>query len=67
MNETWTLPALSKKMKSFDYCFLSTHSENGTVAGRPMSNNGDVEYDGDSWFFVDKSSRAPSTCSAGRG
>lgn len=51
-SKTWTLPELSKKMKSFDYCFLSTHSENGTVAGRPMSNNGDVEYDGDSFFFT---------------
>lgn len=52
MSQTWTLPDLSKKMRSFDYCFLSTRSENGTVAGRPMSNNGDVEYDGDSWFFT---------------
>ena len=50
---TWTLADLSKKMKQFDFCFLSTHSENGTIAGRPMSNNGDVEYDGDSFFFSD--------------
>ena len=39
-------------MKSLDFCFLSTHSEGGTIAGRPMSNNGDVEYEGDSFFFT---------------
>ena len=52
MSETWTLQDLSKRMKSIDFCFLSTHSQNGTIAGRPMSNNGDVDYDGDSWFFT---------------
>ena len=49
---SWTLADLSKKMKDFDFCFLSTHSEGGTIAGRPMSNNRDVEYDGDSFFFT---------------
>lgn len=52
MSTTWTLADLSKKMKDLDFCFLSTHSENGTIAGRPMSNNGDVEYAGDSFFFA---------------
>ena len=52
MSTTWTLSDLSKKMKEFDFCFLSTHSEGGTIAGRPMSNNGDVEYEGDSYFFT---------------
>lgn len=52
MNDTWTLTDLAKKMKDLDFCFLSTHSEGGTIAGRPMSNNGDVEYDGDSFFFA---------------
>ena len=49
---TWTLADIAKKMKDFDFCFLSTHSEGGTIAGRPMSNNGDVEYKGDSFFFT---------------
>ena len=52
MSDTWTLADLSKKMKDLDFCFLSTHSEGGTIAGRPMSNNGDVAYDGDSFFFA---------------
>ena len=52
MSDTWTLADLSKKMKAIDFCFLSTHSEGGAIAGRPMSNNGDVEYAGDSFFFT---------------
>ena len=52
MSDTWTLADISKKMKDLDFCFLSTHSEGGTIAGRPMSNNGDVEYEGDSFFFA---------------
>ncbi len=49
---TKTLSDLSEKMRRIDICMLSTHSENGTIAGRPMSNNGDVEYDGDSYYFT---------------
>lgn len=49
---TLTLADLSSKMASIDFCMLSTKSASGQVASRPMSNNGDVEYDGDSWFFA---------------
>jgi general stress protein 26 len=47
-----TLPELSKKMSDIDFSMLFTRAENGAMAGRPMSNNGDVEYDGDSFFFA---------------
>ena len=47
-----TLADLSKKMADIDFAMLSTRAENGAIAARPMSNNGDVEYDGDSWFFT---------------
>lgn len=47
-----TLDDLSKKMADIDFAMLSTRAENGAIAARPMSNNGDVEYDGDSWFFT---------------
>jgi general stress protein 26 len=46
-----TLPDLAKKLKKIDFCMMSTLSEAGMISNRPMSNNGDVEYDGDSWFF----------------
>lgn len=49
---TLTLPELAKKMANIDFTMLQTRAENGEIAGRPMSNNGDVDYDGDSWFFT---------------
>ncbi|THV21282.1 pyridoxamine 5'-phosphate oxidase family protein [Peteryoungia ipomoeae] len=48
---TLTLPELSKKMQKIDFCMMITHSGDGTISSRPMSNNGDVDYDGDSYFF----------------
>lgn len=48
---TLTLPDLAKKMAGIDFTLLQTHTDSGDIAGRPMSNNGDVDYDGDSWFF----------------
>jgi general stress protein 26 len=49
---TMTLSDLSKKMRDIDFAMLSTRAEGGEIAARPMSNNGDVEYDGDSYFFT---------------
>lgn len=49
---TLTLPELAKKMAGIDFAMLETHTGDGEIAGRPMSTNGDVEYDGDSWFFT---------------
>lgn len=46
-----TLPELAKKMEKIDFCMMLTKSGEGTISSRPMSNNGDVEYDGDSYFF----------------
>jgi len=48
---TLTLSDLSKKMADIDYAMLLTRAESGDIAGRPMSNNGQVEYRGDSYFF----------------
>ena len=47
-----TLPDLSKKMADIDYAMLSTRAAGGQFAARPMSNNGEVEYKGDSYFFT---------------
>lgn len=46
-----TLEDLSSHLKKIDFCMLCTHTGAGEIATRPMSNNGDVDYDGDSWFF----------------
>jgi general stress protein 26 len=52
-----TLPEIAETLKDIDFVMLNTHTDGGQIAGRPMSNNRDVEYDGDSWFFVDQESR----------
>jgi general stress protein 26 len=49
--KSWKLTDISKKMKNLDICMLSTHAGRGQLNSRPMSNNGDVEYDGNSYFF----------------
>lgn len=41
---------IAQMLKTIDICMLVTRTD-GTVRGRPMSNNGKVEFDGDSWFF----------------
>ena len=41
-----TLEELSEKMRKIDFCMLSTREAGGGISTRPMSNNGDVEYDG---------------------
>lgn len=46
-----TMEELSKKLGKIDFCMFNTHGGSGCISSRPMSNNGDVEYDGDSWFF----------------
>lgn len=48
---TMTMEDLSKKLSKIDFCMFNTKDETGRINSRPMSNNGDVEYDGDSWFF----------------
>ena len=51
------LAAIAALLRRLDICMLTTRSEEGGLHGRPMSNNGDVEYDGDSWFFAEEGSR----------
>lgn len=52
-----TLPELAKKMKDIDFTMFTTYSDGGEIAGRPMSNNGEVEYDGKSYYFAYEDSR----------
>ena len=47
-----SLAELAEKMKDIDFAVLSTRTENGAIAARPMSNNREVEFDGDSYFFT---------------
>ncbi len=47
-----SLADLSKKMADIDFAMLTTRTDGGALGARPMSNNGQVEYDGDSYFFT---------------
>ena len=48
------LDRLAKMMAGIDFCMMTTHGNRGTFHTRPMSNNGEVELDADSWFFTSK-------------
>ena len=43
---------LAKTMRDIDFAILSTRTEGGALAGRPMSNNRQVDFDGDAYFFT---------------
>ncbi len=49
---TRTIAELAEKMKDIDFAMLSTHTRGGKIGARPMSNNREVDYDGDSWYFT---------------
>ena len=52
-----SLKEIAKKMGDLDICMFTTHTSRGLLATRPMSNNGEVEYDGNSYYFSDEKSR----------
>lgn len=51
------LDDISEKMRDIDFAMLSTRTEGGMIAARPMSNNRQVEFDGDSYFFTCENTR----------
>jgi general stress protein 26 len=51
---------IAKEMAGIDIAILSTHTESGEIANRPMSNNGDVTYDGTSYYFTYEQARSVS-------
>ena len=54
----WTFSDITEKVRDIDFAMLPTRTESGEIAGRPMSNNRDVEYDGDSFFFTWEQARS---------
>ena len=50
------LADIYKEMSKIDLCMLTSKTSRGDLRSRPMSNNGDVEYDGNSYFFTFKKS-----------
>ena len=54
---TMTMHDLAKAMGKIDFAMLTTRTDGGQLATRPMSNNGQVDYDGDSFYFSWDSAR----------
>ena len=52
-----SLQAIAQKMRNLDIANFSTVTDGGALATRPMSNNGDVEFDGNSWYFTYEEAR----------
>jgi general stress protein 26 len=44
-------------MRGIDFCMMTTHGGRKLLRSRPMSNNGEVDFDGDAWFFTSRDSR----------
>lgn len=47
-----TKEQLAKTMKDIDICMMTTVEADGQLSSRPMSNNTNVEWNGDTWFFA---------------
>lgn len=47
---------LREMVKDIDFCMLTTIDESGDLHSRPMSTNGEIDFDGDLWFFTYASS-----------
>jgi general stress protein 26 len=52
MTQEDKLGKLREIVKAVDFCMLTTVDERGDLHSRPMSNNREVEFDGDLWFFT---------------
>jgi general stress protein 26 len=52
-----SLKEISKKMRHLNLCMMTTVTGRGMTTSRPMSNNAEVEYDGNSYFFTWEDSR----------
>jgi general stress protein 26 len=54
---TLSLASLAKSMKEIDICMFTTLTSRAGLNSRPMSNNRDVTWKGDSYFFTFEKSK----------
>jgi len=52
-----TLAQIAETMRDIDFTIFSTRTINGAISGRPMSNNREVDFNGESYFFALDSTR----------
>ena len=55
--KTDTVARVAGLLRDLDFGMLTTRTDDGGLRARPMSNNGEVEFDGDTWFFANADSR----------
>ena len=53
----YSLKKIAQLMGDIDICMMVTQSKRGGFNSRPMSNNGDVKYNGHSYFFTYEKSK----------
>jgi general stress protein 26 len=46
------IPQIAALINEIDICLFATRGDDGQLHARPMSNNGQVAWDGQSWFFA---------------
>ncbi|AFY93502.1 pyridoxamine 5'-phosphate oxidase family protein [Chamaesiphon minutus] len=51
-NQTQSIEKIRDLIKDIDLCMLTTLDDDGCLRSRPMSVNGQVEANGDLWFFT---------------
>jgi general stress protein 26 len=51
-----SLDKLREMIKDIDFCMLTTIDQQGDMRSRPMSSNGDIDPNGNLWFFTNASS-----------
>ncbi|PSB42011.1 pyridoxamine 5'-phosphate oxidase family protein [Chamaesiphon polymorphus] len=51
-NQTQSIEKIRDLIKDIDFCMLTTLDDDGCLRSRPMSVNGQVEANGDLWFFT---------------
>lgn len=52
-----SLSDISEAMRDIDFCTLSARAADGSIGARPMSNNREVDFSGDSRFFTYEDAR----------
>lgn len=57
------LQKLRDMVKDIDFCMMTTIDESGDLHSRPMSANGEIDPNGDLWFFTGLSSHKVSEVS----
>lgn len=57
MSDDLTRKDVARAMRDMDLCFMASKAQDGGISSRAMSNNAQVDWDGDNWFFSNGDTR----------